>query len=300
MAPFLISIAMTYLGRFAPSPSGPLHMGSLVAALGSYLRAKSQSGKWLVRIDDLDPPREVAGSADAILRSLEAHGLHWDDSIFYQSSRFQDYQEQLQSLLSSKVAYACDCPRKRIQALGGFYDGQCRDRQLATHQQGIRLRNQFPCYQFMDELKGQITLEPHWAEEDFLLKRRDGYFAYQLAVVLDDHAQGITEVVRGADLLETSGRHISLYQTLGLTPPKWAHLPLAVMANGQKLSKQNHAPQLSQQQVISNLLQALTILNQPLPENATHASPDEVIQFAINHFDWQAIPKSNQLIESQV
>ncbi|GLP95629.1 tRNA glutamyl-Q(34) synthetase GluQRS [Paraferrimonas sedimenticola] len=292
---------MSYIGRFAPSPSGPLHFGSLVAALGSYLRAKQQGGRWLVRIDDLDPPREVPGSADSICQSLQAHGLHWDDELFYQSQRFEQYQACLDQLMAKGLAYGCHCTRKRIQSLGGLYDGHCRELNIDPNGQGIRLHNQHPITEFDDQLLGQISIGADWAGEDFLLKRRDGYFAYQLAVVLDDHYQGITEVVRGADLLETSARHISLYRSLNLQEPKWAHLPLALMPNGQKLSKQNQAPELEAVQATQNLFDALLILGQTPPDgNPDDYSVEQILEHAVAAFDWEAIPTKAQVAPSPV
>ncbi|MGL5395396.1 MAG: tRNA glutamyl-Q(34) synthetase GluQRS, partial [Shewanella sp.] len=225
-----------YVGRFAPSPSGALHFGSLVAALGSYLRARSLGGKWLIRIEDIDPPREVKGAADDILCTLEAYGFEWDDSVLYQSARTDAYQAKLDELLAEDNAYFCQCSRKQIQAMGGIYDGRCH--QLATpHQSGaIRLVNRAQVAEFSDNLMGKVVVDHDFATEDFIIKRSDGLYAYQLAVVLDDAHQGISEVVRGCDLIEASCRQLSLYQSLGLTAPQWLHLPLACLTPGFKLS----------------------------------------------------------------
>ena len=231
---------MNYIGRFAPSPSGPLHFGSLVAALGSYFQAKSNQGKWLVRMEDLDPPREMAGAADLILKTLEAYHLFWDGEVVYQSQRHDMYQAQIDQWVADKQAYYCQCTRKQIKALGGFYNGHCRDAGLIdSGEQAVRLRMDFPVESFDDVRHGTIQIPKALAEEDFIIKRRDGLFAYNLAVVLDDIEQGVTEVVRGADLIEPTGRQISLYKTLKQKTVSYLHLPLATDDLGNKLSKQH-------------------------------------------------------------
>ena len=166
---------MTYIGRFAPSPSGPLHFGSLIAAVGSYLRARAQQGRWLVRIEDIDPPREQPGAAAQILRTLEHFGLHWDDEVIYQSQRHERYQAILDELYQQGKTYHCHCTRAQIQAAGGFYPGTCRDKQYPALNAAVRLRVDAPCLSFHDQLLGLIEVEPRLASEDFILKRRDGH-----------------------------------------------------------------------------------------------------------------------------
>lgn len=282
---------MSYIGRFAPSPSGSLHFGSLVAALGSFLRAKSQHGLWLVRMEDLDPPREVAGAADDILRTLEAYGLYWDKSVVYQSERHDAYQACIDDLLTRNLAYYCTCTRKMITAMGGTYDGRC---QHITHNQGaIRLNNQAKIESFTDVLHGDITTDHAFASEDFIIKRSDGLFAYQLAVVLDDAYQGITEVVRGCDLLEASARQLSLYQMLSLPAPAWLHLPLACTKPNFKLSKQNHAKAINTQAPSQSLQDALLFLGQ---DKVDLDRPEIMLQQAISQFDLQHIPKQTEIM----
>ncbi|MGL5359528.1 MAG: tRNA glutamyl-Q(34) synthetase GluQRS, partial [Shewanella sp.] len=282
-----------YVGRFAPSPSGALHFGSLIAALGSYLRARAQGGKWLIRIEDIDPPREVKGAADDILRTLEAYGFEWDGAPLYQSQRTADYQAQLDELLNQDKAYFCQCSRKQIQAMGGIYDGRCH--QLAPqHRSGaVRLVNRAHIAEFTDNLMGQIKVDKAFAAEDFILKRSDGLYAYQLAVVLDDAYQGISEVVRGCDLLEASCRQLSLYQTLGIGAPQWLHLPLASLTPGFKLSKQNHAQAIDKRKPQPSLAAALAFLGQERVDN--QGSALKMLEQAIAQFSVGAIPNQTEI-----
>lgn len=280
----------SYTGRFAPSPSGPLHFGSLIAAVGSYLQARAQGGRWLVRIEDLDPPREVPGAADLILRTLDSYGLHWDGEVVYQSRRHPRYQQLLDELGIRGMTYHCDCSRARIQEAGGIYPGHCRSRALSGAGHAIRLRMDQPVYEFDDRLLGRISVPIALAEGDFILKRRDGLFAYNLAVVIDDADSGITEVVRGADLIEPTVRQIALYRLLGYPEPGWLHLPLALQSDGRKLSKQNHAPPLSQQHIGQTLWQALAFLGQCPPAELAGASADIQLTWAQQHWSMRSIP----------
>lgn len=282
-----------YVGRFAPSPSGALHFGSLVAALGSYLRARSLGGKWLIRIEDIDPPREVTGAADDILHTLEAYGFEWDDTVLYQSARTDAYQAKLDQLLAQDDAYFCQCSRKHIQAMGGIYDGRCH--RLATpHQSGaIRLVNRAQVAEFTDNLMGKVVVDHDFATEDFIIKRSDGLYAYQLAVVLDDAHQGISEVVRGCDLIEASCRQLSLYQSLGLTAPQWLHLPLACLTPGFKLSKQNHAQAIDKQHPQASLNTALVFLGQAALEPT---SATQMLAQAVAQFELTAVPRQREIL----
>ncbi|MDF2177808.1 tRNA glutamyl-Q(34) synthetase GluQRS [Aliiglaciecola sp. CAU 1673] len=252
-----------YKTRFAPSPSGPLHLGSLVAALGSYLQAKKQGGQWLVRIEDIDPPREMPGASDMILQSLEDHHLYWDGMVTYQSQHSDYYEQALAGLSAKELCYACRCTRAQIKAAGGFYPGTCRDLGLSLSDTSLRFRNVNPVRSFIDERLGLIEVNPKQADEDFIIKRKDGLYAYHLAVVVDDIRQGITQVVRGADLLEASVSQIALYEALEATPPSWLHLPIAMAAPGLKLSKQNRAPALEATLALNNLKKAGEILGLP-------------------------------------
>lgn len=287
---------MTYIGRFAPSPSGPLHFGSLVAALGSYFQAKANDGQWLVRMEDLDPPREMAGASELILRTLEAYHLHWDGEVIYQSNRHDAYQAQIEQWLDSGQAYYCQCTRKQIKALGGFYTGTCRELKLTdANNCAIRLRMSDPVNAFEDIHHGTLSIPQALAEEDFIIKRRDGLFAYNLAVVLDDIEQGITEVVRGADLIEPTGRQISLYHMLGQTPVSYLHLPLALGDNGQKLSKQNHAPAVNNDEPIPALLDAMRFLGFKLEKDLESASIDEIIAWGCKQWRVDQLPKATEI-----
>ena len=279
-----------HVGRFAPSPSGPLHFGSLVAALGSFLQARSQQGRWLVRIEDIDPPREMAGASELILQTLEAHGLGWDGEVMYQSRRHGRYDEIIEGLYQAGDLYWCRCTRREIMAAGGFYNGHCRTLGLTAEGCAARLRQHHPVYHFEDQLQGHIAVPAALAEEDFIVRRRDGLYAYNLAVVVDDMDSGITEIVRGADLLEPTVRQITLYQQLGWKVPDWLHLPLALQNNGLKLSKQNHAPAIDTLPVLETLIQALKFLGQALPEQPEAMSAESLLAWAVKHWQLASVP----------
>lgn len=278
----------SYVGRFAPSPSGPLHFGSLVAALGSYFQAKANHGKWLVRIEDLDPPREMPGASEAILEALQAYQLLWDDEVVYQSQRHHLYQAQIDAWLENGDAYYCQCTRKQIKEHGGFYPGTCRDRNLKEG--AIRLKMTRPVASFFDQKHGTIHIPEQLVNEDFIIKRRDGLFAYNLAVVLDDIDQGVTEVVRGADLIEPTGRQISLYQTLGQPEVSYLHLPLAMDDNGNKLSKQNHATAIDINNPKPALLKAMTFLGFNIPEDIKASEIAEILRWGCENWRLEQLP----------
>ncbi|UNP89092.1 tRNA glutamyl-Q(34) synthetase GluQRS [Aeromonas encheleia] len=291
----LTPLSRPYVGRFAPSPSGPLHFGSLVAALGSFLQARAQRGRWLVRIEDIDPPREMVGASELILHTLEAHGLHWDGGVIYQSRRHARYDEIIERLYRAGDLYWCRCTRREIMAGGGLYGGHCRELRLAPAGCAARLRQRRPVYHFDDALQGRIAVPAALAEEDFIVRRRDGLYAYNLAVVVDDMDSGISEIVRGADLLEPTVRQIALYQTLGAGVPDWVHLPLAVLADGNKLSKQNHAPALSLDEVRPALWQALAFLGQCPPPELRSCSIEEIIGWGIEHWQLELVPRQPKI-----
>lgn len=282
---------MSYIGRFAPSPSGPLHFGSLVAALGSYFQAKSQKGQWLVRMEDLDPPREMPGAADLILKTLETYQLHWDGEVIYQSHRHPVYQAQIEQWLTEQQAYYCECTRKQIKALGGFYNGHCRHAALDDNgERAVRLVMNNPVESFEDIRHGTMSIPAELAKEDFIIKRRDGLFAYNLAVVLDDIAQGVTEVVRGADLIEPTGRQISLYRALNQPLVSYLHLPLATDATGNKLSKQNHAKGIDLDNPKPALLSAMRFLGFTLPLDIEQGSLSEILAWGCQHWHINQLP----------
>jgi glutamyl-Q tRNA(Asp) synthetase len=248
--------AVTYVGRFAPSPSGPLHAGSLVAALASWLDARAHDGRWLLRMEDVDTPRTVAGAADAIMAQLDALGLHWDGDILWQSQRNAAYQSAFDSLAARGLIYGCGCTRREIadSALRGQtvpgadgerpYPGTCRHGLPAGRQaRAWRLRVPEGIERFEDRWLGPQEQDVAQAVGDFALRRADGLWAYQLAVVVDDAEQGVTDVVRGADLLSSTARQRVLGRMLGLPPVRYLHVPLILdAASGLKLSKQNGAP----------------------------------------------------------
>ncbi len=268
-------------GRFAPSPSGPLHQGSLVAAVGSWLSARHQGGEWLVRIEDIDFSREVDGAAAQILSQLESHGLYWDDRVVFQSQRGERYHHWLKAFEKQEKTFFCTCSRSLLQKQGGRHLMETCQPDGGT--KGIRFLNHAPCREFFDEIYGSVVDSDGLAEQDFLLLRRDGLWAYQLAVSVDDAEQGITEIVRGADLLSASFWQLTLRREMGFGPLKMMHLPV-VMKNGRKLSKQNHAPALNQNQASENIWQALVFLGQaPLPE-LRYAPVSEILSWALQNF----------------
>ncbi|MEN4768699.1 tRNA glutamyl-Q(34) synthetase GluQRS [Duffyella gerundensis] len=286
----------TCTGRFAPSPSGELHFGSLIAALGSYLDARAQHGRWLVRIEDIDPPREVPGAASAILQQLDHYGLHWDGEVLWQSQRHEAYREALRWLQQHRQSYFCRCSRSRIQQTGGYYDGHCRDAGYGPENAALRLRQHHPVYQFHDLLRGDVVADAALAQEDFIIHRRDGLFAYNLAVVVDDHFQGVTEVVRGADLIEPTVRQIALYEQFSWPAPAWLHLPLALNPDGNKLSKQNHAPPLPTGDPRPTLVNALRFLGQTVSTGWLDLSLSQLLEQAIAVWDRRSIPRQDGAI----
>jgi len=276
--------ALSSIARFAPSPTGPLHFGSLVTALASFLDARQRLGQWLVRIEDLDPPREVAGASDQILRQLESHGLCWDGTVLYQSTRLEAYAAALESLLASELVYHCRCNRQRIQSLGGIYDGHCSELQLPSNDCAARLRVNDTRLSFNDQIIGQYQQNLKTELGDFVVRRRDGLFSYQLAVVVDDEFQAISHIMRGADLLDSTPRQIYLQQCLGYKTPDYAHLPLALNAQGQKLSKQNQALELPEGNESEHLWAALHWLQQSPPEQLQRQSVAKILAWGIEHW----------------
>jgi glutamyl-Q tRNA(Asp) synthetase len=293
--------ATRYRGRFAPSPTGNLHFGSLVAAVGSFLDAKSHNGEWLVRIEDLDRTREVPGSASVILKSLEAFGLQWDGEVIYQSLRTDSYAEAIEHLVTSGFAYPCGCSRKEIRDLavmgreGPIYSGLCRS---APSRRGpsnsIRLRTQDHSLTIHDRVQGSYTQNPGKEIGDFVIRRSDGFHAYQLAVVVDDAWQQITHVVRGADLLSSTPRQCYLQGLLGYQAPDYLHLPVALDHSGRKLSKQQQDRPVDPRRPMAPLLRALEYLRQPLPPDLPE-NPQSLWQWSIPHWRPSAIPSKPKM-----
>ncbi len=312
-----------YRGRFAPSPTGALHFGSLVAAVGSYLEARSRNGVWLVRMEDLDPPREQAGAADGILRTLEACGMASDGDVMVQSKRGEAYRAALAQLETQGLVYVCGCSRREIadshltyaqprgaheaplarargRSAGGggdpgsafIYPGTCR-KGLAPGKmaRATRVRVGDAVIEFEDAVQGRICQDLAAEVGDFVLLRADGLFAYQLAVVVDDAEQGITDIVRGADLLDSTPRQIYLQQGLGLSTPRYLHLPAAINAAGEKLSKQTRAAPVDARDPVPALAQVMRFLGQSPPEELSRESLSGFWAWALSHWDARRIPR---------
>jgi len=285
----------TTIGRFAPSPSGPLHLGSLMSATCSYLQAKAQHGKWLVRIEDVDTPRVVKGMADKQLQQLENFGLHWDDDVLYQSKRFNDYHDIVNHLIQLDKVYACECSRKQLKLsaqkspIGLIYPQTCLNLKLPNKDHSLRFKASQHDITFEDAVYGHQNYNIQQLSSDWVLKRLDGIYAYHLAVIADDHHQGITDVVRGVDILPLTPLHIDLQQTLKFKTPKYWHHPL-IVENGQKLSKQNHAQEVSLSEKIKTLNLILKALGQL--EVKTDCI-DEFWNYAIKQWDETKIPSKN-------
>ena len=285
---------MPYVGRFAPSPTGPLHFGSLVAALASWLDARCAGGRWLVRIEDLDQPRVIPGAADAILRQLEACGLEWDGPVLRQSARLDLYRGALEHLKGS--SYPCACTRRELEdsalAIDGsrIYPGTCRGG-IAPGKapRATRLRTSNEPIRFIDRVQGEVMQSLESEIGDFVVLRADGLFTYQLAVVVDDAAQGITDVVRGADLLDSTTRQIYLQRLLGFASPRYMHVPVAANAAGEKLSKQTQAADAGQ----ADLPRALRFLGLPVPVDLP---AHELLNWALTQWDAARIPRARSLV----
>jgi len=279
---------MTPTGRFAPSPTGPLHLGSLVAAVGSWLYARREGARWLVRMEDLDTPRVVAGSADEILRALERYGLTWDGEVVYQSQRIALYDGALSALRAKNLVYDCGCSRADLARTASaplgresVYPGTCRDGLPAGRvARAVRFCTSHEVLGFDDMLRGRVEEDVAADTGDFVVRRADGVYAYQLAVVVDDAAQDITQVVRGADLLTSTARQIALQRALGIPTPSYAHLPLVLNADGSKLGKRDGAlplPSLDEKRVSETLWFALRFLG----VDVDHDSPSRMLHEAL-------------------
>ncbi len=298
-------VVTNYRGRFAPSPSGPLHFGSLVTAVGSYLDARSHNGEWLVRIEDLDPPREVPGASRDILMLLEKLGMTWDGEVVYQSRRHDLYRAVLSQLAAQKLTYPCFCSRKEIAdsaltGIGGLvYPGTCRyagtnsrNNDKQRKQSAVRVKTDRRVIAVNDRVQQLRSQQIDTDIGDFVLHRADGVFAYQLAVVADDAEQIITHVVRGADLLDSTPRQVFLQQLLGYATPDYMHLPVVTNARGEKLSKQTFAAPVGQINVLFQLVAALKFLGQNPPDDLPESNLETFWQWAIAHWNAANIPST--------
>ena len=253
------------IGRFAPSPTGDLHFGSLVAAVGSYLEAKSRDGTWLLRIEDIDPPREVAGSAERIIADLDRLGMRPDGPVLYQSQRLDAFELALEQLLAAGLAYPCACSRRDLPE-SGIYPGTCRNGIAAGKAaRSVRFHVDDHHCVFEDAVQGMIKEHPATCSGDFVIRRADGLHAYQLAVVVDDAFQGVTQVVRGADLLDSTGRQICLQKALGYPTPDYMHLPVAATADDRKLSKREQSDPVRHHDPAYAVARALAFLGHKPP-----------------------------------
>ncbi|MGQ0529945.1 MAG: tRNA glutamyl-Q(34) synthetase GluQRS [Panacagrimonas sp.] len=270
----------SYVGRFAPTPSGPLHFGSLLTAVGSFLSARAAGGLWRLRLDDLDTPRIQLGAEAQICQQLRTYGLRWDGDIWRQSEHLEDYERAVIQLRQSQRIYACCCTRAELlqDARNGdetIYTGRCRHRNLDERGAALRL---------------QVTADAETQVGDFVVRRKDGQYAYQLACAVDEGLMGITDVVRGSDLTPSTQRQMLILQALKLDAPHYRHLPLVVDNNGQKLSKQSRAEPLDGKDVIKDLCCALQLLGQVLPRDADRTSPDTILAAAAANWSVRDIP----------
>jgi glutamyl-Q tRNA(Asp) synthetase len=291
----LFSTVPTYTGRFAPSPTGPLHLGSLLAAVASFIDARHNRGRWLVRIEDVDGPRVVRGAADRILRTLEAHGLHWDEPPILQSARTAAYESALDALAAQGHVFYCQCSRRELRGLP-TYPGRCRGvRQAPPRSHAIRLHVPAGRLSFEDLVQGWFSQRVDEAVGDFVLRRRDGIYAYQLAVVVDDAWQGVTRVVRGADLLDNTPRQMLLADRLQLSKLEYAHVPIIVDRNGAKLSKQTLATAVDDRAAGPNLYTALELLGQAPPPELQREPASTLLDWARANWQLTCVPRQPSL-----
>lgn len=295
-------LSSSYIGRFAPSPTGLLHMGSLMAAVASFLDARVNNGRWLLRVEDLDPPREMAGAAGAILTTLERFGFEWDGEVLWQSQREARYREVLAQLIGMGVVYSCACTRKMIQSDGLLgidgvrYVGRCRGRTaFGLPNEAYRLMVSNELIGICDRVQGNVSQRLAVDLGDFVVKRADGMWAYQLAVVVDDADCGVTHIVRGADLLDSTPRQRYVQQLLNFPLPQYLHIPVIANSSGEKLSKQTLAPALLDGNEVGQLWQALYLLWQQPLIDLKAASLAELWAWAINSWDPSKIPKKRSV-----
>lgn len=285
---------MPYIGRFAPTPSGPLHFGSLVTALASWLDARYHGGSWRLRIDDLDPPRQQPGASDTILFQLEAFGLHWDGEVCYQSHRYDAYHAAVQRLLDQGQAFYCSLSRQQLAELGNIHPGPVLARPPGPNQ-AIRLSVPDAPRHFEDRLQGRISGNLQKQGGAFVIRRRDGLFAYQLACALDDTDQGITDVVRGCDLLASTLRQLQVLDCLQASPPVYAHLPVVMTPGGEKMSKSAGASMLDSEHPESCLFTALGSVGLAPDATLRQAPVGEQLAWARRHWHPRLLPRGRRL-----
>jgi glutamyl-Q tRNA(Asp) synthetase len=283
-----------YVGRFAPSPTGELHQGSLLTAIVSFLEARHNQGKWLVRMEDIDPPRELPGAKDSILKSLDAHGLHWDDQVLYQSSRHDAYSDAIATLQAQQLTFLCACTRHKIQDTQGVYDGCCRHLRLAPDSlqpTATRVKVGAAKIRYHDAFQGNQYQDLNKSVGDFIIRRKDGLFAYQLAVAVDDIFQGITHIIRGSDLLESTPRQLFIVDQLKAQRPNYGHVPIMTNEQGHKLSKQTFATPLDNNKATENIIAILQRLKMDPPDGLQQQTSREILDWAIQNWHSDHIPK---------
>jgi glutamyl-Q tRNA(Asp) synthetase len=292
---------MSYVGRFAPSPTGPLHIGSLATAVASFLHARQSAGAWLVRIEDIDPPREMRGAADEILRTLEAYELFWDGPAIFQSARRTVYEAACSRLLSSGLAFRCSCTRSALRADNdgptGPYPGTCRAKKIHDPATAVRVRVvDGAAVRFVDGVQGPIETALASVTGDYVIWRRDGLPAYHLAVVIDDDDEHVTTVVRGIDLLDSTAVHLHLQSTLGLASPAYFHVPVVVNPEGQKLSKQTGAAPIARSDQGAVAATVLDILGARIPPELRGAPPRELWAWAASNWRIEGLRGRRELM----
>lgn len=288
-----------YTGRFAPSPTGPLHLGSLLAAVASYLEARAHGGRWLLRIEDIDPPREQPGATGEILAALDSHGFEWDGLVSYQSDSRAAHEAAIRALLETGMAYRCGCSRRDLASsprgpLGTIYPGTCRNGTKSADY-ALRVRTDAVPVEFEDRLQGRQTHALESESGDFVILRRDGLIAYQLAVVVDDHLQAVTDVVRGIDLLASTPRQVWLQQLLGYSSPRYCHIPVAINQHGQKLSKSHGAAGIAIDTPQANLVAALRLLRQEPPNGLLRGDLRTLWEWAITHWNIGILARQTEI-----
>jgi len=282
-------------GRFAPSPTGPLHIGSLVTAIASYLEARKRQTSWFLRIDDLDSPRSAIGATDQILRDLDAHGLHWDGSIQYQSSQLEAYQLAISKLEEAGLIFYCGCSRKDTRG-HNYYPGTCRDNKIFRIGYAIRIQTNNVNIEFSDGIRGPCKHSLESLGGDFILRRRDGLISYHLATAIDDGNSKIDHVIRGSDLLNETSKQRYLMELLNLTPPEYAHIPIIADRHGVKLSKRSGAKPVNAVDAVNNWLTASRFLGLSPPLEAHKWGLQEVIHWAKENWKLNSVPKESSLI----
>jgi glutamyl-Q tRNA(Asp) synthetase len=288
-------MTQVYRGRFAPSPTGPLHFGSLVAAVASWLDARANHGEWLVRIEDLDPPRVFPDSARMILDTLEYHGLIWDGEVEYQSNHYAYYSDALEELASLGRTYRCSCSRADLVAMGGSYDGRCKKSPAPESEEHAIRFSVEESANWQDLIQGPADFDSAAIHGDFIVFRRDQLFSYQLAVAIDDWQQGITHVIRGFDLFDSTARQIMLLQALNKPAPVYGHFAIAADDQGVKLSKQSHAEAIDCGTASVNIIAALEFLGQEVPPSAPELSASEILDMASRNWRLDKVPKKQSI-----